>query len=64
MIIQNINMAIIGFKVKFKHEIIRWKVNGRVPYVLKLEFLLPNVLIHMTEIQNQSLFPSTLNIDG
>ena len=64
MIIQNINVVITGFKVKFKHKIIRWKVNGRVSYVLKLEFFLPNVIIHMTEVQNQHLFPSTLNRDG
>ena len=57
MFIQNINMVITGFEVKFKHEIIRWKVNGSVPYVLKIEFRLPG--IHTTEVQNQRLFPGT-----
>ena len=50
-------MAITGFKDKFKHESIIWKVNGCVFYVLKLEFLLLNVLIHVTEVQNPPLFP-------
>ena len=32
MIIQNINVVITGFKVKFKYKIIRWKANGRVSF--------------------------------
>lgn len=54
-------MVITGFEVKFKHEIIRWKVNGSVPYVLKIEFRLPD--IHTTEVQNQRLFAGTFYRD-
>ena len=57
-------MAITGFKDKFKHESIIWKVNGCVFYVLKLEFLLLNVLIHLTEVQNPPLFPRKIDEIG
>ena len=65
MFLQNINLMVVArFEIKFKHEMIKRKINASVSNILKLKSLLSNVLINMSEGQNQPLLAATLDRNG